>query len=42
MLAPDLRNYTGADITRLDEMYDIGYEEARKKMDFIKAALGVD
>ena len=42
VLAPDLRNYTGADITRLDEMYDIGYEEARKKMDFIKAALGVD
>ena len=42
VLTPDLRNYTGADITRLDEMYDIGYEEARKKMDFVKAALGVD
>lgn len=42
VLTPDLRNYTGADITRLDEMYDIGYEEAKKKMDFVKAALGVD
>ncbi len=42
VLAPDLRKYTGADIARLDEMYDVGYEEAKGKMRFIKAALGID
>ena len=42
VLTPDLKKYTGADITRLDEMYDIGYEEARNKMNFVKAALGIN
>ncbi len=42
MLAPDLKRYSGADIMRLNEMYDIGYEEARSKMKEIKAALDIE
>lgn len=42
VLAPDLKNISGADITKLDKMYDIGYEEAAKNMAQIKAALDID
>ena len=41
VLAPDLKDISGADITKLDKMYEIGYETAVKNMGYIKAALGI-
>lgn len=42
VLAPDLKDISGADITKLDKMYEIGYEEAVKNMSYIKAALEIE
>lgn len=41
VLAPDLKNVSGADVLRLDEIYAVGYDEAKKKMNEIKAALTI-
>ena len=42
VLAPDLRGISGADIRRLDDMYETGYKAARDKMNEIEAALDID
>ena len=42
VLAPDLKDISGADITKLDKMYEIGYAEAVKNMSYIKAALEIE
>lgn len=42
VLAPDLKNVSGADVMRLDEIYAAGYGEAKEKMNEIKAALQID
>lgn len=42
VLAPDLRGISGADIRRLDDMYETGYKAARDKMNEIEAALEID
>ena len=33
IIAPPLDGFSSADVRRLDDMYEIGYKEAKKKMD---------
>ena len=39
VISPDLAEFSTSDITRLDEMYSIGYDEAKLNMDAVKKLL---
>ena len=39
MIEPDLSEYRGYSVNRMDEMYEIGYKETKRKMPIIKAAI---
>ena len=41
MLAPDLERYGIMNLSRSDELYDIGYETVIKNLDFIKEKLSL-